>query len=471
MWPRPLCFAFVWKIYFALFTFYMPPAANTRSVRFGADTAADVTEAENTAMNALSGGLGESVRAAQLYRCNRLNPPNGFLLFLASLSVVSFPTLVYSYGPFAALRDDGAALPTNDVVRAWLESDADNTFQWTSAADAGDMEVHKDRVVGRVMMILSDARDFVQSPVTPQEDDDAPISVATKASCERTVSALYGAAILPSNLPMPNILGKVWRGMLSIMFVFRLTNVLAQNENGGEDILEFVEGGMRKKRKRVRIATMTDFLFRLQLLMNGFVFVGTAFLAPITEFGGDASHGIAGGKRYQFSRSDKDYYIEFWYKVAQRFENAVEKAIHFENQVRQLVPNFQAEGYSLASALRMALAEKRTEISGWTRPVKPFAPPDGPTKRGGPSGVTGQPPGPSTGQQRFDKAKGATGFDPNKRTCTHTADGRQICKHFNDRRNNSDCPFGANCRMVHCCDVLVNGKCCESLVHHRLTHV
>ena len=34
----------------------------------------------------------------------------------------------------------------------------------------------------------------------------------------------------------------------------RLTGVLAQNENGGEDTFELAEGGIRKKRKRVRIA-------------------------------------------------------------------------------------------------------------------------------------------------------------------------------------------------------------------------
>lgn len=436
---------------------------------FGVPTPADVSAAANAAMNSLQAGLGESIRASGMYNCDRLNPPNGFLLFLASLSVVSFPTLIYSYGPFAALRDSGAVLPTNDVVRTWLETDADNTFKWTSS-DAGDLAVHKERVVGRVLMILSDAQAFVQAPVTPQEDDEAPITVASKASCERAISAVYGASILPSNLPMSSMLGKMWRGMTSVMFVFRLTSVLAQNENGGEDTFELAEGGIRKKRKRVRIATMTDFFFRLQLLMNGFVFIGVAFLAPTKDFGGEASHGLAGGKRYQFSRVDKDYYIEFWYKVAQRFENAVEKAIHFENQVRQLVPNFQSEGFSLASSLRLALAEKRTEISGWFRPIKQPTIPGGPVARGAGQPPGGGNPGQNAGQQRFDKAKAAAGFDPNKRTCSHTADKRQICKHFNDRRNNTECPFGANCRFVHCCDVLVDGKCCESRDHYRLTH-
>ena len=446
----------------------MPPAANPRAIHFGASSAAPVTDAESAALNALPGGLGESVRTAGLFRIDKLNPPNGVLLFLASLSVCTFPQLIYAYGPFAALKDPGATLPSNDVVRTWLETDADASFSWV-AVDADVLAVHKERVVGRILMVLADARAFVQAPVTPQEDDEAPISVATKSSCERAVAAIYGAALLPSNLPMPNTLGKIWRGMTSIMFVFRLTNILAQNENGGEDTYELAEGGIRKKRKKVRISGMTDFLFRLQLLMNGFVFVGVAFAAPITEFGGDASHGLAAGKRYQFSRVDKEYYIEFWYKVAQRFEGAVEKAISFENQVRQLVPNFQAEGYSLASALRLALAEKRTEICGWVRPAKPTpVPPTVTSPRGG--GHVQPPPSGSVGQQRFDKAKGAAGFDPNKRTGSHTADGRQICKHFNDRRNNTECPFGQNCRFEHCCDVLVNGKCCEARDHHRLTH-
>ena len=449
----------------------MPPAANPRAVNFGATTAAPITDAETAALNVLQGGLGEAVRNASVYRIDKITPTNGILVFLASLSVLNFTQLVYSYGPFAALRDEGSVLPSNDVVRTWLESDADASFTWNAAANADVLLVHKERVVGRILMVLAEARSFVQAPVTPQEDDEAPISVATKVSCERTVTAIYGAAILPSSLPMPNILGKIWRGMASIMFVFRLTSVLAQNENGGEDSFEISEGGIRKKRKKVRVATMMDFLFRLQLLMNGFVFVGVSFIAPIAEFGGELSHGLAAGVRYQFSRVDKDYYVDFWYRVAHRFEGYVEKAISFENQVRQLIPNFQAEGFSLASSLRMALAEKRTEISGWVRPAKPPAVHGGAlagnhARVGNPSAVPGQ----SAGQQRFEKAKGANGFDPNKRTSNVTSDGKQICKHFNDRRNNTDCPYGSNCRFVHCCDVLVDGKCCEAKDHCRLNH-
>ena len=139
-----------------------------------------------------------------------------------------------------------------------------------------------------------------------------------------------------------------------------------------------------------------------------------------------------------------------------------------EQRVRALWPDFRAEGYSLASCMYLSLDQMRGEIYSFVPPQKRQH--VQPSLTGGPKPLP-SPDHKRPGSERFEKAKASFGFVEGVRTARSLEDGKLICKHYNDRRNNTDCPYGARCSFAHACDVIVDGKVCGSRDHHRLTHV
>ena len=435
------------------------------AISFGATDAHPRTAEETQALARLAVDLQGIVGDAQVFRIsNCFNHSDAILRYFEVVDVHTCADLVYSWGPIAALVSSLEGPQAADVT-AWLMADADATFTWSNSADAARYAADKGRVVGRLIRVFQEALRLVRTEregVAGVEEDTSLLPIQ-KDSCMQWNVQLYGYSYPPSELASSAVLGRLFRGFTSSIPVLSLEKIMAQNEAPSSDAftVDPSSGIFTRKKPKAKISSVMDFFYRLGLLMNSWVFTGAAHSAPVADWSGGATFGKIGARRVQITRSGAQKYVERYRNFANKFADNVNYLVVFEYRVRKLVPDLFAEGVILEAALLQAFDGMRGEISAYQRK----RPAQGET----PLGKLPRRDGPPKPTSAFDKAKGAQGFDPSRRTCQKTEDGKQICKRHNDKADGG-CKFGNNCKFEHACDVMVNGKACGSRDHHRLTH-
>ena len=97
--------------------------------------------------------------------------------------------------------------------------------------------------------------------------------------------------LLASELPVNNVLGKIYRGFVSGMIpIIPLDKIVAQNEVSSAEKFHFdvASGAFAKKRSSAKKSTMSDFLFRLSMRSNGLAYIGIVFTVDEAVWGGSA---------------------------------------------------------------------------------------------------------------------------------------------------------------------------------------
>ena len=443
-------------------------------IGFGATAVAPRTAAEDAQLGQLSPELSASVIRAAVFRItNCFTNDNAFMNMLLNNGCTT-PREVLYFDARIAQHAGATTEPSAADAISFLAADAGANLTWNNAGDAPQLLIDQNRVAGRVLLLFSDLLSIVRQPAAADVDDDRVSLLQNQnASCSAANLRFYGTVFSPSELPVNNILGKIYRGFVSGMIpIIPLDKIVAQNEVSSAEKFHFdvAAGVFAKKRSAAKISSMSDFLFRLSMRNNGMAYIGIVFTVDEAVWGGCLPASKVGphpGTCVQFTRRDGARYLECWRPYLAKFENNLEHLVRFDYKIQRLVPDMFAERVRYGSALVDAFNVMRGEIATFT-----------PRKRGGPPGLTGQTGqtgggggggGGGDGKTPFDFAKKAKGFIPTIRTAQKNAAGEGLCKAYNDRRN-GDCKFGANCKFKHQCDVLVNGTACGAEDHCRLTH-
>lgn len=439
---------------------------------FGHDEANPVTAAETAAISRFSGEVSSLLLSIGLFRIeNCFNNSDALIRFFTAHSAFGAQAILHLDARVAqyALATEGA--PTAADVLAYLESDLNTTFTWNNANNAAQLAIDKNRVAGRLMMLLIEAIRFVRRPdVTDAGDDDRLLSIQNE-SCAQANKRIYGFSFFPSQMPTTNILGKFYRGYSTGTFpVVSVDKIFAQNEQAANEKYQFdaASNTFAKKRPNARIGNPSDFMHKLEIRCNGLAFVGCVFIVDDATWSGCTAVAKVGTSYCQYTRRDSEKYLEAWRPYVSKFANNIDFLVRLEYKIMKQVPDMMADKVRLGQAQMDAFAMFRGEIATYQprsnpnpnpSPRAPKAP------RAGPNG--GDPP--KAPESPYAIARRNPDFNERARTAEKNENGELLCKRHNDRRD-GDCKYGNNCKFKHQCDVLVDGKACGSTTHCRKTH-
>lgn len=441
-------------------------------VAIGATAAVPITAAESASMSSFSPELQAIMLSLGIFRFTGcISNPNGVVMMLVANGCINAMDVLYVDARIGQ-HVDTVSFPTADNAVGFLDSDAGVSFTWTHQSDAALLASDKNRVAGRILLLFRECLALARRPNTDDVDDDRLGLLSSQSeSCTAANVRCYGYCIPPSGLPVLSVLGRMYKTFASgSTNVFTLEKMIAQNEQAGREtfLFDVATSSFAKKKNNAKIASISDFLFRLSIRGNGLAYVGCVFVVePAVWTGCLELSKVTTGSHVQFTRRDADRYVEAWRPYLQKFEGHADAAARFDYRIQRLIPDLFSSKLRFGHAQMEAFNIMRGEIATFVpRQRDPF-------KAGGkhPRPPANPAAGPASGvSSSFDIAKKAKTFDPNRRTGSKNENGEQLCKHYNDRRDGKECSFGQNCKFKHQCDVIVDGKVCGSDQHHRLTH-
>ena len=395
------------------------------------------------------------------------------VLMLNTLAWVSPMDVFKDYGPFMALVANDSLSPGVDMVMQWFEDMADTgvvavPLVWKDTATDGQ----KRRISGRFISMLCALLTHLRSQRDQNNGVDAELPTAIESSSTTEWKRCYSEPPSLSDLPNMMTLGRIHKGVIDRKLpLIELRKCTSCDEVPSSSLAQAVVDkttgtlSYRQKEKTTNLNHPQKFVKALTLLLNGFAFVCITIMADITQWSGEALHGVVRGARRLFAVTDGAAYLKYWTEIA--FQGLdMPKVVELEAKCRRMWADPFMNMVRLGCCLRASLTEIKGEVAAalaakqWRKMNNGMGGKSGHDRPGGPGGGTPEK------KSKQEIAQSKPGFRKNG-TAEKTADGRLICKHWVDGRN---CDYGDKCNRVHnYCDWLIDGKPCGQ-DHKRAEH-